>query len=100
MYTVDNWEHSHLLYWQCTYQGYDNSGVTYYTSYWEPCTFAGQTQAFEIAHNLTTAYAVGKWSAVEYQKHLQLKGKYDRIIEKLNFKEIKNQNCKQEIVIK
>lgn len=100
MYTTDDWKHSHLLYWQATYQGYDNNGVTFYKSYWESCSFAGQKEAFEIAHNLTTEYSVGKWSSLEYQKHLQLKEKYDRILAKLNFKRIENQNCKEEIVIK
>lgn len=99
-YTNDNWKHSHLLNWQVTYQGFDNDGIIFYTSYWQPCTFQGQQYAFEVAHKLTSQYAVGNFLTSEYQKHLNLKAKYDKIIETLSFGESKPQNCPKEIVIK
>ena len=59
-FTNDNWRHSHLLYWQRTYEGFDNNGITFYTSYWQACSFQTQEDAFQIANDLKSQYAVGK----------------------------------------
>lgn len=65
-YTNDNWQTKTIIKAQLTYSGFDDNGITFYTSYYDKITFHKQVDAISFAKQFKNIGAIKKYDASEF----------------------------------
>lgn len=84
-YTWDNWKHSAPICAQQTYEGTDDNGIKYYTSYYQKVVYRDANDAAVIAGYFAILKAVNYFQAKEKKKHQNLSRRFDAATKKLCF---------------